>query len=432
MQPPFRDFEEVRRYLYALKSHGAKYGIDRMRALVERLGHPERQFPVIHVAGTNGKGSTVALLEAIHRAAGRRTGMFTSPHLVYQGERVQVDRTILPHDEIVRLTNELAPLAEEIGTGDPDLHPSFFEFMTAMAFLRFAQKGVDIGLIETGLGGRLDATNVVQPELTIITSVGLDHTEFLGETHAAIAAEKAGILKAGAPVVIGQLPAEAEAVVRARAAELGCPVHSVRERFGETLEAYPVCGLAGDYQRLNAGVAVLATEVLQARFPVPPAAVEAGLAQVEWAGRWDRRDVAGRTLVLDSTHNEEGATHLHAQLARLVAETGQRPLVVAGALGAARAQALLEAVAGFAREIHLLRPKQPRACSWEALEEAVPASFTGPVRRRALEEIVPSPGVLSLGEPGDVVVATGSIYLIGEILEALTLSSPAGEGALQD
>jgi dihydrofolate synthase/folylpolyglutamate synthase len=306
MPGDFHNFAEVRDYLYGLRAHGAKYGIDRMRLFVERLGHPERQYPVIHVAGTNGKGSTVALLESVLRQAGYKTGMFTSPHLVYQGERVQVNREILPRSEIIRFTNFLRPLAEALGADSSDDHPSFFEFMTAMGFMRFAECGVDVAVVETGLGGRLDATNVVQPQLCVITSIGMDHMELLGDTIEKIAAEKAGILKPGVPVVIGRLPAAAEAVVRARAQELNCPVNSVVERFGEELSDYPSCGLAGDYQRLNAATTVLALEVLAKRFKVTPEDQRRGLESAVWAGRWDERNFGARRFILDATHNEEG------------------------------------------------------------------------------------------------------------------------------
>jgi len=432
MPAQLREFAEVRDYLYGLKSHGAKYGIDRMRLLVERLGHPERRYPVVHVAGTNGKGSTVALLEAVFRAAGYRTGMFTSPHLIYQGERVQVNREILPHAEIVRFTNELRPVAEALAAADPDDHPSFFEFMTAMAFLRFAAESVDVAMIETGLGGRLDATNVLRPALCVITSIGMDHTDLLGDTIEAIAAEKAGILKPGVPVVLGRVPAAADNVVRARARELGCPVLSVAERFGEDLAEFPACGLPGRFQRLNAATVTLAVECLRSHFELPPAAVARGLADARWEGRWDCREIDDRNLILDATHNEEGAPFLRQQLAELVERTGVRPIILTGTLGARRAESLLAVVAELAREIRLLRPKQPRACSWEELEAAIPRSFSGPVVRSELATLVPRPGVLKLGTPGETIVATGSIYLIGEILEALFCSRPVGESVLQD
>lgn len=432
MSAVFREFSEVRDYLYGLKAHGAKYGIDRMRLLVERLDHPERRYPVVHVAGTNGKGSTVALLEAIFRAAGHRTGMFTSPHLIYQGERVQVDRQILPHDQIVRYTNALRPVAEAMAAIDPSDHPSFFEFMTAMAFLRFAEAGVGVAIVETGLGGRLDATNVVEPALCVITSIGFDHMDLLGDTLEAIAAEKAGILKPGVPVVLGCLPPEAEAVIRARAEALGCPLHTVPERFGRDLEQLPACALPGRFQRLNAATATLAAEVLAARFDLTPDTIGRGLQTATWEGRWDRRFFGGRELILDATHNEEGIPFLREQLSALVARTGQRPIVVTGTLGHRRAEALLPVIAEWAREIHLLRPKQPRACTWEELEAAIPPAFAGPVFRRELSDLFPRAGEIRLGAENETIVATGSIYLIGEILEAVSLVVPAGESILQD
>tara|TARA_B110000438_G_scaffold293914_1_gene334507 strand:- start:420 stop:1787 length:1368 start_codon:yes stop_codon:yes gene_type:complete len=433
MERRFENFEEVRTYLYGLRSHGAKYGIDRMRALVEKLGYPEQRYPVVHVAGTNGKGSTVAMLESIFRSAGYRTGMFTSPHLIYQGERVQVDREILPHSEIVKMANGLAEVADKLAVEDPDLHPSFFEFMTAMAFDHFAFEDVDVALIETGLGGRLDATNVVEPALTIITSIGLDHMELLGDTLEEIAAEKAGILKAGVPVVMGWLPSEAEAVVRGRAVELGCEVFSIKERFGEAIEAYPQSALSGDFQRLNAGIATLVAERLQESFSrLSEAAIEEGLRSVVWAARWDQREISGRQLILDTTHNEEGTRFLAQQLQRLVDETGQRPIVALGAMGDERAQSLINCVAPYARELHLVRPKQPRACTFEAMEAMVPASFAGVVQRAEVNTLFPAPQTMTLGEVGDTVVVTGSIYLIGEVLDAMTSKVSRSEGDLQD
>ena len=190
-----QNYGRIRDYLYSLKHKGSKYGIDRMRLFAEQLGQPQLKFPCIHVAGTNGKGSTCSMLEAIYRANGYKTGLYSSPHLIRQGERVQVNREILDEADIVAYTERLRPIADALGAADADDHPSFFEFMTAMAFLRFAEAEVDIALIETGLGGRLDATNVVDPELSIITSISLDHVEQLGDTLTAIASEKAGIIK---------------------------------------------------------------------------------------------------------------------------------------------------------------------------------------------------------------------------------------------
>ena len=428
----FTGYAAVQEYLFSLKVKGVKFGIDRMRLLVAKLGHPERHYPVIHVAGTNGKGSVSAMLDAILHSAGWRTGLYTSPHLVKLGERVQVGRDLLRSDEIIAFVNELQPVAEELGRISADDHPSFFEFMTAMAFLQFARRGVDLAVIEVGLGGRLDATNVVQPELTVITSIGFDHFEFLGTRLDQIAAEKAGIIKAGRPVVIGRMPAEAEATIRAIAAERGAPVHSVRAEFGDDVERYPETNLEGDYQRWNAATATLAARLLPPRWKLTDDAIAQGLLHTNWPGRWQRLMVGGRLLILDASHNQEGAQVLDANLARLEAETGRKPLIVTGVLGEYRARPLIEVIARHAREIHLVIPHQARACGYEELEQCLPADFAGPVLRTTVDTVFPAPDRCAIGGADDAVVVTGSIYLLGEVFERLEPGRGAGEGRLQD
>ena len=430
------DYAAVCERLFALKARGVSFGIDRMRAFAAALGHPERAVPVLHVAGTNGKGSVTAMLSAILRAAGRRTGMYTSPHLVRLGERVQVDGLPLTEAEILAYVAELEPKAAEMERAQPGEAPSFFEFMTAMAFLQFARRGCEAAVIEVGLGGRLDATNIVTPEVCIITSIGLDHCELLGGTLAEIAAEKAGILKPGVPVVMGRLPAEAEAVVRRVAQERGAPLSSVRDIFGDDVETYPRPALEGDYQRMNAATATLAARVTAGKFGLTEAHIAAGLAGVSWPGRWQRGRLAdGRLIVLDASHNPEGAAVLDGLLEKLVAETGRRPVVVTGVLGAARAKPLLEAVGRHAREIHLARPQQARASSFEELEALVPAFFFargGRLARGTVDGLFPHPGECAAGGPDDVLVVTGSIYLLGEVLARLEPERGTGEQRLQD
>ena len=274
-------YAPVQEYLFGLKATGLKFGVDRMRVFVEALGHPERRYPVIHVAGTNGKGSVSALLDAILHAAGWRTGLYTSPHLVKLGERVQVDRRLLSEAEIVAYVNELGPVASRPGLFEADDRPSFFEFMTAMAFLQFARRAVDVAVVEVGLGGRLDATNVVEPEVTVITSIGLDHCDMLGDRIELIAAEKAGIIKPGRPVVLGRMPPVAEAVIRRIAAERGAPVTAVRDVYGEDLDRYPQTNLEGDYQRWNAATAVLVARQLPPRWGLTDEVVARGLRHAD-------------------------------------------------------------------------------------------------------------------------------------------------------
>lgn len=414
------DFAAIRDFLFALKPHGATYGLDRMRVLARALGHPERRTPCIHVAGTNGKGSVAALLESILRQAGWRVGLYTSPHLVHVGERVQVDRQPLREAEIVAYVEEIAPVAERLGAEDPELAPSFFEWMTAMAFLQFARTACDIAVIETGLGGRLDATNVVTPELGIITSIGLDHCELLGDSLEKIAAEKAGIVKPGVPLILGRMPGNAAAVIRRVAADRGSVVQSVEERFsGRPL---PSPSLAGHYQRWNAATAVLAAETLGARWRIDATMIEPGLQTAHWPARWQRVELPDRTLIIDASHNPEGAAALEANLAELVRTSGARPVVIAGVLGVARAGALLDVIGRRAQEVVLVTLPDPRACTAAELRRFLPPGFTGRVGEGAVESLFPGPGRCTAGSPGDIVVVTGSIYLAGAVMERLGLS----------
>ena len=402
--------------LFGRKAEGSRFGIDRMRLLAAALGHPERAVPCLHVAGTNGKGSVSAMLDAILRAAGWRTGLYTSPHLVHLGERVQVDRHPLTEDEIIAYDAELEPVAARLGAADLGDTPAFFELMTAMAFLQFSRKACDVSVIEVGLGGRLDATSVVTPEVAVITSIAMDHCEILGDSLGQIAAEKAGIIKPGRPLVVGRVPREAEAVIARIAAERGAPVRWVRQVYGDDLAAYPRTSLEGDYQRWNAATATLAAEALDARWRLSPGVVHAGLAAVDWPGRWQRVRAGGRLVILDSSHNPEGAAVLSSNLARLVAETGRRPVVITGILGSVRARPLLAAIAEHAAEIVLVPPDQPRACTVEELRELIPAAFSGPVRAGRVDTLFPEGGACDAGPPDGVVVVTGSLYLLGEVL----------------
>lgn len=426
------DYAATQEYLFSLKAKGVKFGIDRMRLLVAGIGHPERATPVIHIAGTNGKGSVAAMLESIFSAAGWKTGLYTSPHLVKLGERVQVAREILSEAEIVAYAEELRPVAEEIGRGGDDDHPSFFEFMTAMAFLQFARKGCDIAIIETGLGGRLDATNVVDPEVAVITSIGLDHCDMLGDTLELIAAEKAGIIKPGKPVVIGRLPPEAEAVVRKVAEEKGAPVISVREEFGEALADYPVTAFEGDYQRWNAATAVLVARCFGGEWKLDEEVVARGLKSARWPGRWQRTKIGGRPLILDASHNPEGAGVLDAQLRALVAESGRKPVVVTGVLGVARARPLLETISRYAAEIFLVMPQQSRASGFEELEALIPKTFGGVIKRATVASVFPDATTCTVGGPDDTVVVTGSIYLLGEVMARIEPGRGKIESRLQD
>ncbi len=426
-------YEEARDWLYSLKNRGSTYGLERMERLAEALDNPQRAYPVIHIAGTNGKGSTAAMLEAVFRAHGYKTGLSTSPHLVRQGERIQVNRKILHEFQILGYTKELAEIASRIAEAEPEMHPSFFEFMTAMAFLHFQREKVDVAIVEVGLGGRLDATNVVVPEVSVITSIGMDHCEILGDTLEAIAGEKAGIVKRGVPTVIGKLPEQAETVIRSICQERSSRVISVSQEYGDDLNAYPETCLTGGYQRINAATALTTARALQERFRLDWETCENALTQVQWPGRWEERNLRHRRIIFDVTHNAEGARWLEENLSQLTCEGAPKPDVVFGATGEDRAKALIPMIARYASSFTFVVPKQDRASAYETLEACVPEGFVGSVSRGSIPQLFPSRGTCALDVPcSRPLLVTGSIYLIGEVWERFLEDDPVGQGILQD
>lgn len=417
-------YTETLNYLYALKNRGSKLGIRRMQLLVDAIDQPQHTFPIIHVAGTNGKGSVCAMLEALYRQNGYKVGFFSSPHLVHLGERVQVNREILSSNEIVKYTHKLKSKAIKLAQEEPDLHPTFFEFITAMAFLHFRKKSVDIACIETGLGGRLDATNVVDPELSIITTISLDHVEMLGNTLSSIAKEKAGIIKAGKPVLIGRLPTEARFVIRELAKERGCKLYKITDRFSD-YTLLPKTNLSGDFQRWNAALAIYATEILQSRLPINSTQA---LNNITWPGRWQKICVGGRILILDSSHNPEAIVELEKNLVKLTREIGHRPIIIAGTLGKERARSLMKVVERHAHEIYIVAPKQQRATPTQFLKKYLKRDAV----QTNVSKLFPKPGSITVGKKGDTLVLTGSIYLIGEALERIKGISSKDGTQLQD
>ena len=327
------DYQQSLDYVQGAKARGAvKQGLTNITELLRRLGHPEARFPCVHVAGTNGKGSVCAFLESMLRTAGYTTGLYTSPFLERFPERIRVGGRQIAEDAFADAATQVRAAAEGmVADGLPE--PTFFELVTAAAFLHFARHPVDIAIIETGLGGRTDATNVVMPLVSIITAVGMDHTAALGGTLRSIAAEKAGILKPGIPVVLSSgNPPEVVAIVNETARQLGCPLtdcadwhvrllqstldgHSFDLIYGAgTLQGLHI-PLLGEHQTQNAAVALAATEALQERFPVAESALRAGLQSAQWPGRLEllRREPP---LLLDGAHNPHGA----AALARFLRE----------------------------------------------------------------------------------------------------------------
>src|SRR5437867_6352589 len=321
-------YDDTLAYLTGLEvSAGWDLKLERMAAALARRGHPEARFPAIHIAGTNGKGSAAAMVDSVLTAAGYRTGLYTSPHLVDFTERIRAGGRTIPRADVVALVGELRSDIEAAG-----IALTHFEFVTLLACEWFARLGVDVGVIEVGLGGRLDATNLVRPVVTAITSIALDHEAWLGHDLAAIAAEKAGIVKPGVPLALGQLPAEAARVVAAHAAAAGAPLVcvGVDATLAETPDGLVFRGpgvtwdglrlaLRGPFQPGNAAVALTALALVRERFPCAPEAVRTGLAAVRWPGRL--AVLCERPLVVvDGAHNPAGAATLAAELPGVVGD----------------------------------------------------------------------------------------------------------------
>ncbi len=389
-------------FLYALGNEikSAKLGLERIRAVLEALGNPERAYRVVHVAGTNGKGSTCAMIEAGLRAAGIRTGLFTSPHLIEPTERIQIDGIPVSPADFERAFNVVHEAAEKL---DLDCHPTYFETVTAMAFWLFREERVHTAVIEVGLGGRLDSTNVVEPALTVITPIDFDHEAYLGHTIEAIASEKAGILKPGVPAVFAPQRPEALAVLEARAAELRVPIAGDFEIRDLVIDARGsrfsgiVVPLAGEHQVDNA---VTAARALRALGISPE-----GIEDARWPGRIEHVS-PNPDVILDGAHNPAGARALARYLERFYG--GRRIWLIYGAM---RDKAIDE-VAGvlfpIATELVLTAPDGARALRPEALAEFAGRGHIEPnveaaflyARSHAAEE--------------DVIVITGSLFLVGE------------------
>ncbi len=393
------------KYLYNLRNRGSSFGIERMERLAYLLGNPQNSFPVIHVAGTNGKGSVCSMLDSVYRENGYKVGLFTSPHLVYLGERIKVDGKNISESEILEKTAILKPIAEKMERENQGSHPSFFEFMTAISFLYFKEQNIDLAVIETGLGGRLDSTNVVNPNLSVITTISLDHCEILGDRLEDIAKEKAGIIKQGKPVLTGWLPKCTRGIFEEFARELKSPLNTV-EDWPE--KKWPNTNLQGAYQKRNAALALRATEILSDDLPVRNELVQRGLNKVFIPGRW--QEINGDVnLILDTCHNSAGAECLKDNLLSF----GRKPIIWVGVLGKDRAKDIMKVVTQFASEIFLFEVEQPRACSVKYLKSLIPNDFFGKI---VDFDLVQAKEFLLNSKSKETVLVTGSIYLIGDIL----------------
>lgn len=440
------DFDPIA-YINTPRWQASRLGLERIRELLERLGRPQDRLKFVHVAGTNGKGSICAYLASILGAAGYRTGMFTSPYIERFEERIRVDGVMISPDELRDVTLAVREHAEAMAeeTGD---HPTEFELMTAVALEHFARCGCDIVVLEVGLGGRLDSTNVIDaPEACVIARIGLDHTALLGNTLAAIAGEKAGIIKEGSAVVSWPQESEAMAVIEHAAAEHGCelrvpdfaqleegairwedgasPFRSFSYREWTDLRT----GILGSYQPQNATVALEVVSVLRGRgWHIPDEAVRAGVARTRWPGRFEIVEGGsspdGFAIVVDGGHNPQGARALADSLAEVF--PGRKPVFVIGVLEDKDYPRMLEDVLPLGSAFVCVTPDNPRALPAHKLARAIRwtgqdllgcSACVNPVVARDFEDAIRR--ARELADPDALICAFGSLYSVAALKEAV-------------
>jgi len=434
-------YADAIRFLYSLRWFGAKLGLTNTFKLAALAGNPENRLRFIHVAGTNGKGSTCAMLESIYRAAGLRVGLFTSPHLVAFGERIQVNRHVIPARAIGRLGSEMqsfleagweraaggsgsansSGLAEASGPARPHAateHPTFFEVVTIMALRYFAEQECDLVIWETGLGGRLDATNIVTPLASVITNIQYDHQQWLGETLGSIAAEKAGIIKPGIPVITAAEGEEALPVIADTARRRGAPLTTLSPEAThrpplDTLQL----PLLGQHQRMNAAVAVATVRALTSQIPVGDDTIRAGLSHVHWAGRLQLvTRPTGQKVLLDGAHNVGGAGILAASVKEYF-PSAQLTLVL-GILRDKDWPGMCQVLAPLAKRILLVPVPSERSATPQELATACRRANP----RAQVTECASLREALAATSQDPFLTVAGSLYLVGEAMELLHLS----------
>jgi dihydrofolate synthase/folylpolyglutamate synthase len=434
------NYQEAIKYLYSLghETLAMKLGLNSVRSLSKAFDEPQKKFPAVHIAGTNGKGSTAAMVASIARAAGMRTGLYTSPHLISATERIRVGEDEIAEEDFARLATVVREAGERL-VADQVLPapPTFFEQMTMIAFLYFAEREVDLAVLEVGLGGRLDATNICEPVVTAITPVGFDHQQYLGDTLAAIAGEKAGIIKPGVPVVVAPQEDEAMKAIIARCEELNAPmietakpfeveaavgaenIGRYRFRYRTSVGEYDAqLNLRGRHQITNALVAIhLAEQLRIAGFDIPAPAIVEGLSDAEWPGRLEmiRVSPSPAPLLLDGAHNVAGARALRDFLDEHFSRV---PItIVFGAMADKAIAEMAEILFPVAQQIILTKIANVRAAEPSAMAEAIASlnrsvACAGNVAEALTEASRVTP-------PEGLIVACGSLFLAGEIKQCV-------------
>lgn len=405
-------YADAIQFLYDLRWFGTKFGLANTFKLAALTGSPQNQLRFIHVAGTNGKGSTCAMLESIYRTAGLRVGLFTSPHLISFGERLQVDRQPISESEVVRLVGQLKPVLAQFPAEE---HPTFFEVVTVMALLYFAEKKCDLVIWETGLGGRLDATNIVHPLASVITNVHYDHQQWLGDKLSSIALEKAGIIKTGIPVITATAEPEALEVIRETAKAQHAPllIISSAEIQQPPLRALEL-PLLGEHQKWNAALATVVVKTLNGVIPVSENVIAQGLSTVNWPGRLQLiTRPSGQKILLDGAHNVSGAQSLKAAVAEYFPKT--EPVLILGILSDKDWLGMCQTLAPLTRRIFLVPVSSDRTAAPEKLQEA--CGKANPTIETTICESLRA--ALGIAANEAFILVTGSLYLVGEAMEIL-------------
>ena len=418
------DRKGVLEWLFAQEASGIKFGLENTKELLERIGNPHQKFRSVHIAGTNGKGSVSAMTESVLREAGYVTGLYTSPHLVDFGERIRVCGEKISNEDFLELAVEVKHHADEMLRESKKL--TFFELTTVIAFSHFARKGVEIAVVEVGMGGRLDSTNVITPEVCAITPISMEHAEFLGDTISKIAAEKAGIIKPGIPVVSSRQTKDAMEVIKSKADTITVAGEdsafdiissdaSGTKIFSEALGMDLSVPLIGRYQGDNCALAALLIQVLMNKgIYIPDDAIFRGLQNTKWPGRLETVSFSPR-IIIDCTHTPAGAKAVASEVKRIFGEV----ILVFGILKDKDVKSVAEEFGQISKEVFTVEPNTGRALPAELTAESF-ESYTKVQICSSLREAIFA-AKDKAGTDG-VVLITGSLYIAGEAMEVLNVS----------
>lgn len=432
------DYEGAIGYLYDLKIYGMSLGLERIEYLLNVLGSPHKELKAIHVAGTNGKGSVCAFLSSILHSAGYKVGLFTSPHLISFEERIQVNGEKISKDKVCSLVEKIKPIAESMSKSGEFEHPTFFEIVTAMAFTHFSEEGVDYAVMEVGLGGRLDATNVLTPLISVITTIALDHTHVLGKELDEVAREKAGIVKSGIPVVTGVEDDKILALIKKTCEEKECEVYSSKEHGAYKLRGVNLdhqtfdievngklyndlmIPLLGEHQIKNALIAAITSEVLKTKdIAIKETNLRKGFESTIWPARLEIIQEKPM-VILDCAHNPTGMRALKSALQGLF--KGKKVTLIIGIMRDKDIPGIIKEIANVADNIIITKPKFERASEPDIIEGEAKKYCKNVMIKPKVEDAVKY--AIKNASMDDIICITGSIFNVGEAMTALDRIKP--------